>query len=111
MDDLDANPPFGLDSAAGADHNGDSEGSPADASRVLETYKLGNVEVEVGTADRPGRLRVRCWDGTYRSEFEASEYEFTHYRRHMNQKITIAYRRQHEQDSGSVEKASDRTQG
>lgn len=72
---------------------------------VVDSYKLGDVEVVVSKSGRPGRLSVKCWDGHYRSSFEVSEYEFSYYRRHMNQKITIAYRRQHESDSEGAEGA------
>lgn len=53
----------------------------------VTSYKLGNIQVTVAKAERPNRLSVKCFDGEYRSEFEVSEYEFTNYKRLMNQKI------------------------
>jgi hypothetical protein len=57
----------------------------------IETYKLGKVQVSVFETDRPNKLRIECFDGEFKSEFTASEYEFTNYRRLMNQRITEAY--------------------
>lgn len=57
-----------------------------------DSYKLGDVQVTIYESDRPNKLKVECNDGTYRSEFTVSEYEFTNYRRLMNQRITQAYK-------------------
>lgn len=53
----------------------------------VTSYKLGSIQVTIAKAERPNRLNVKCFDGEYRSEFEVSEYEFTNYKRLMNQKI------------------------
>ncbi len=53
----------------------------------VTSYKLGSIQVTVVKAHRPHRLNVKCFDGEYQSEFEVSEYEFTNYKRLMNQKI------------------------
>ncbi len=60
-------------------------------SEPIESYKLGKVQVAVFETNRPNKLRVECFDGEFKSEFIASEYEFTNYRRLMNQRITEAY--------------------
>jgi len=65
-------------------------------SEPIESYKLGNVQVTVTQADRPNKLLISCFDGEYKSEFTVSEYEFTNYRRLMNQRITEAYKSQRE---------------
>ncbi|MDZ7805847.1 MAG: hypothetical protein U5K71_01880 [Gracilimonas sp.] len=57
-----------------------------------DSYKLGKVQVKITETDRPNKLKVECFDGEYRSEFTVSEYEFTNYRRLMNQRITQAYK-------------------
>ncbi|MFP8489914.1 hypothetical protein ACKGJO_12565 [Gracilimonas sp. Q87] len=57
-----------------------------------DSYKLGKVQVTITETDRPNKLNVECFDGEYRSEFIVSEYEFTNYRRLMNQRITQAYK-------------------
>ncbi len=67
-------------------------------SEPLETYKLGKIQVTVTPTDRPNKLLIECFDGEYRAEFTASEYEFQNYRRLMNQKITQAFAS--ERDSG-----------
>jgi len=61
-------------------------------SEPINSYKLGKVQVTVVKADRPNKLRIQCFDGEYNSEFTVSEYEFTNYRRLMNQRITEAYK-------------------
>jgi hypothetical protein len=57
-----------------------------------DSYKLGKVQVTITETDRPNKLKVECFDGEYQSEFTVSEYEFTNYRRLMNQRITQAYK-------------------
>ncbi|MEQ8524365.1 hypothetical protein [Gracilimonas sp.] len=59
---------------------------------VVQTYRLGEVEVKVTETDKENKLKVECFDGEYRSEFTVSEYEFKNYRRLMNQRITQAYK-------------------
>lgn len=61
-------------------------------SDPIESYKLGKVQVTVTKGDRPNKLSIQCFDGEYKSEFTVSEYEFTNYRRLMNQRITEAYK-------------------
>ena len=61
-------------------------------SDPIESYKLGKVQVTVTKGDRPNKLSIQCFDGEYKSEFIVSEYEFTNYRRLMNQRITEAYK-------------------
>jgi hypothetical protein len=61
-------------------------------SDPVDSYKLGNVQVNVIKADRPNKLLVQCFDGEFKSEFTVSEYEFKNYRRLMNQRITEAYK-------------------
>ncbi|MEX1010951.1 MAG: hypothetical protein WDZ29_02705 [Balneolaceae bacterium] len=66
-----------------------------------DAYKLGQIQVSVSESDKPDRLTVECNDGTYHSSFEVSRYEYENYRRHMNLKITQAYRKNHEADRDS----------
>ncbi len=61
-------------------------------SDPIESYKLGKVQVTVTKGDRPNKLLIQCFDGEYKSEFTVSEYEFTNYKRLMNQRITEAYK-------------------
>lgn len=65
----------------------------------LETYRLGDVAVEIHEGPRPGRRTVICSNDRFRSTFDVSEYEITHYRRHMNQKISQAFRGANEEGS------------
>jgi len=67
-------------------------------SRIIESYNLGKVEVVISETDKEDRLHVDCNDGTYHSEFTVRRYEYENYKRHMNQKITLAYNKQHESD-------------
>ncbi|MEX1062435.1 MAG: hypothetical protein WEC12_02425 [Balneolaceae bacterium] len=60
--------------------------------KPIESYKIGRIEVTIGETDKPEKLKVDCHDGTYHSEFTVSRYEYTYYKRHMNQKITSAYK-------------------
>ncbi|HBX64791.1 MAG: hypothetical protein CL670_13110 [Balneola sp.] len=57
-----------------------------------DSYKLGKVQVTITETDKENKLNVECFDGEYHSEFIVSEYEFTNYRRLMNQRITQAYK-------------------
>lgn len=68
-------------------------------SKTIESYKLGNVEVVISETDQKDRLHVDCNDGTYHSEFTVRVYEYENYKRHMNQKIKLAYNKQHEEES------------
>lgn len=67
-------------------------------SKEIESYKLGNVQVIISEAEQPGKLHVDCNDGNYHSEFTVRRYEFENYKRHMNQKITLAYNKQYEEE-------------
>ena len=58
---------------------------------VIEQYKLGAVQVKVSASERPNKYTVHCSNGVFSSEFTVSEYEFKHYRRLMNQRITEAF--------------------
>lgn len=58
---------------------------------LIDSYKLGAIQVTVTTTDRPNRLNIECFDGEYRSEFTVTKYEFQNYKRLMNQRITQAY--------------------
>lgn len=70
-------------------------------SKTIESYKLGNVEVVISETEQKDRLRVDCNDGTYHSEFTVRMYEYENYKRHMNQKIKLAYNKQHEEEGSS----------
>jgi hypothetical protein len=65
-------------------------------------YKLGPVSVTITPTKIDGRYEVRCQEGDTVSTFTASEYELTYYRRHMNTKITQAFKAHRESvdDSG-----------
>lgn len=63
---------------------------------MVDSYKLGLIEVEITETDHSNKLKVICNDGTYRSEFTVRKYEYENYRRHMNQRIKNAYKEQHE---------------
>lgn len=69
-------------------------------SKEVESYKLGNIRVVITETDDPNRLHVDCNDGAYHSGFTVRLYEYENYKRHMNQKITTAYKKQHEEDNG-----------
>lgn len=58
---------------------------------VIEQYKLGNIQVTVSKAERPNKYIVHCSNGEFISKFTVSEYEFKHYRRLMNQRISEAF--------------------
>lgn len=64
------------------------------------SYKLGPVSVTITPTKTEGRYEVRCQEGETVSTFTASEYELTHYRRHMNTKITQAFKA-HRESAGS----------
>lgn len=58
----------------------------------IESYKLGEIRVTISETDNPERVNIDCNDGNYHSAFTVSKYEYKHYKRHLNQKITLAYR-------------------
>jgi hypothetical protein len=66
-------------------------------------YKLGPVSVTITPTKTDGRYEVRCQEGDTVSTFTASEYELTYYRRHMNTKITQAFKAHRESTSHSDE--------
>ncbi len=67
-------------------------------SKEVASYKLGNIQVKITETDDPKRLNVDCNDGNFHSEFTVSRYEYQHYKRHMNQKISTAYKKQYESE-------------
>lgn len=66
-------------------------------SNEIESYKLGNIQVVISETDNPNKLNVDCNDGNYHSAFTVRHYEYENYKRHMNQKITTAYKQQYEE--------------
>jgi len=66
-------------------------------SKKVESYKLGSISVVITETDNPLKLHVDCNDGTYHSGFTIRRYEYENYKRHMNRKITTAYKNQHEE--------------
>lgn len=64
--------------------------------KQIDSYKLGNVQVTITETEDENRLSVDCNDGSYHSEFTVRRYEYENYKRHMNQKITLAYKKQYE---------------
>lgn len=67
-------------------------------SKEIESYKLGRVQVTITETDNPDKFLVDCNDGNYHSEFTVRRYEYENYKRHMNQKITLAYNKQYEEE-------------
>lgn len=67
-------------------------------STVIDSYKLGSVSVEITETDHPNKLQVECNDGNYHSSFTVRKYEYENYKRHMNQRITKAYKEQYEEE-------------
>lgn len=67
-------------------------------STVIDSYKLGSVEVEISETDNPEKLKVICNDGNYRSEFTVRKYEYKNYKRHMNQRIKTVYDKQYQDE-------------
>lgn len=65
-------------------------------SKEVESYKLGDIQVVITETDNPNRLHVECNDGNFHSEFTVRVYEYENYKRHMNQKISTAYKKQYE---------------
>lgn len=65
---------------------------------LLETYKLGDVRVEIHSTENPSRYKVDCRNESFHSTFEVSTYEATHYRRHMNLRISKAFGAAKEED-------------
>ena len=65
-------------------------------SKEVDSYKLGNIQVSITETDQPNKLHVDCNDGNFHSEFTVRRYEYDNYKRHMNQKITNAYKNQYE---------------
>ena len=61
-------------------------------AKIVESYSLGNIRVTVTETDKENKFLVECFDGEYKSGFMVSPYEFVHYRRLMNQKITEAFK-------------------
>lgn len=64
-------------------------------SSVVDSYKLGPIEVTITETDHPNKLKVDCNDGNYHSEFTIRKYEYKNYKRHMNQRIRNAYEEQY----------------
>lgn len=66
--------------------------------KEIESYRLGKVQVIITETDDPNRYHVDCNDGNFHSDFTVRKYEYEHYKRHMNQKITLAYKKQYKEN-------------
>lgn len=60
-------------------------------SNVVESYKIGKIQVVISEIEGSHKLHVDCNDGNFHSEFTVSPYELQNYKRHMNQRIKDAY--------------------
>lgn len=60
-------------------------------SNVIESYKIGNIQVVITEIEDSQKLHVDCNNGEFHSEFTVSPYELQNYKRHMNQRIKDAY--------------------
>lgn len=67
-------------------------------SSVVDSYKLGSIEVTITETEHPNKLKVDCNDGNYHSEFTIRKYEYENYKRHMNQRIRNAYQEQYDSE-------------
>jgi hypothetical protein len=67
-------------------------------SSVIDSYKLGDIKVEISETDQSQKLKVDCNDGNYHSEFTIRKYEYKNYKRHMNQRIKNAYEDQYKDE-------------
>lgn len=67
-------------------------------SKEVESYKLGNIQVVITETEQENRLHVDCNDGNYHSEFTVRQYEYEYYKRHMNKKISTAYKKQYKSE-------------
>lgn len=67
-------------------------------SSVIDSYKLGDIKVEITETDNSQKLNVDCNDGNYHSAFTIRKYEYENYKRHMNQRIKNAYKDQYKEE-------------
>ena len=74
---------------------------------IIESYKIGKIAVTVRESEDENRVNVECNDSSFRSEFSISRYEYTYYRRHMNQKILNAYKQAHSEEQEDEESGTD----
>lgn len=68
---------------------------------IIDSYKLGDIEVTIEESDNPDKFEVTCNDGNFRSQFTIRRYEFQNYKRHMNQRIKNAYREEYDKEKRS----------
>jgi hypothetical protein len=72
-------------------------------SKIIDSYKIRKIAVTIRETDNDNRLLVECNDGTFKSDFTVSRYEYSYYKRHMNQKILDAYKKGYEEEGGEEE--------
>lgn len=77
--------------------------SEENQTKEIDSYTLGDIRVVITETDDPLRLSVECNDGSYRSSFKVRRYEYENYKRHMNQTITKAYKKQYQTSEGETE--------
>lgn len=68
---------------------------------IIDSYKLGDIEVTIEESDNPEKFEVTCNDGNFRSQFTILRYEFQNYKRHMNQRIKNAFREEYDKEKRS----------
>lgn len=68
---------------------------------IIDSYKLGDIEVTIEESDNPEKFEVTCNDGNFRSQFTIRRYEFQNYKRHMNQRIKNAFREEYDKEKRS----------
>ena len=67
--------------------------------KTIKSYHLGDIAVTITETEQDHKLKVDCNDGNYHSAFVIRRYEYKNYKRHMNQRIKNAYKKQYESDS------------
>ncbi len=65
---------------------------------LIDSYRLGDIEVRIESTDNPEKFEVDCNDGNFHSQFTIRKYEYENYKRHMNQRIKDAYKEQYNSD-------------
>lgn len=78
--------------------------------KKIDSYKLGEIRVVISETDDPLRFHVECNDGSYRSSFKVRRYEYENYKRHMNQTITKAYKKQYQTAEEETERDQSSTE-
>jgi len=70
---------------------------PSEKQTEIDSFRLGEIAVQIKESSQPEKYEVSCNDGTYICNFTIRRYEYENYNKLMKTRIKTLFRQHHEQ--------------